>query len=136
MFIFKLLKLPLMTLSFLGLATSSHAIDLKVADGFECRQIYQVPNKEQGSWVAITMHDDGRLITADQYGSIYYVTVNGNEAPQVEPLNLKIGGAHGLLWFKDRLFVSVCETKVVGAGVYVVTYSDSDGELDKVELMK
>ena len=124
------------TVLFLGLAASSEAIELKVADGFECQQIYQVPSKEQGSWVAITKHDDGRLITADQYGSIYYVTVNGNEAPKVEPLNLKIGGAHGLLWFKDKLFVSVCETKVVKAGVYVVTDSDGDGELDKVDLMK
>jgi len=132
----KLFKLPVMIIAFLGLAASSQAVHPEVAEGFECRKIYQVPNKEQGSWVAITMHDDGRLIVADQYGSIYYVTVNGNEAPKVEPLNLKIGGAHGLLWFKDRLFVSVCETKVVGAGVYVVTDSDSDGELDKVELMK
>lgn len=110
--------------------------NIKVSEGFEVHKIYDVPNKEQGSWVAIAKHDDGRLITADQYGSIYYVTVNGNEAPKVEPLNLKIGGAHGLLWFKDRLFVSVCEREVVKAGVYVVIDSDGDGKLDKIELMK
>ncbi len=124
------------TIFILGLATPLQAVDVKVAEGFDCQQIYQVPTNTQGSWVAITKHDDGRLITADQYGSIYYVTVNGNKTPKVEPLNLKIGGAHGLLWFKDRLFVSVCERKVVKAGVYVVMDSDGDGELDKVELMK
>ena len=133
------LKVALNFVGFVGFAvllSSVHADELKVAEGFECKKIYQVPNKQQGSWVAIAIHDDGRLITADQYGSIYYVTVNGNEAPKVEPLNLKIGGAHGLLWFKDRLFVSVCERKVVGAGVYVVVDSDGDGKLDKVELVK
>lgn len=132
----KFFMLSFIATVFLGLAASLQAIELKVADGFECREIYKVPNKEQGSWVAITKHDDGRLITADQYGSIYYVTVNKNETPRIEPLNLKIGGAHGLLWFKDRLYVSVCERKVVQAGVYVVIDSDGDGKLDKVELMK
>lgn len=130
------LKVVLNFVCFAVLASSVQAAELKVAEGFECQQIYTVPSKEQGSWVAMTKHDDGRLITADQYGSIYYVTVNGNEIPKVEPLDLKIGGAHGLLWFKDRLFVSVCERKVVKAGVYVVTDSDGDGKLDKVELMK
>ncbi|MGB2351115.1 MAG: c-type cytochrome [Akkermansiaceae bacterium] len=120
----------------MALAPIIASADIKVAEGFEVHKIYDVPNKEQGSWVAITKHDDGRLITADQYGSIYYVTVNGNQAPKIEPLNLKIGGAHGLLWFKDRLFVSVCERKVVNAGVYVVIDSDGDGGLDKIELMK
>ena len=121
---------------FTVLVSSVQAEEIKVAEGFQCKKIYQVPNQDQGSWVAITKHDDGRLITADQYGSIYYVTVNKNEAPAIEPLNLKIGGAHGLLWFKDRLYVSVCERKLVKAGVYVVIDSNGDGKLDKVELMK
>ena len=80
------LKVVLNFVGFVVLLSSVQADELKVAEGFECKKIYQVPNKQQGSWVAIAIHDDGRLITADQYGSIYYVTVNGNEAPKVEPL--------------------------------------------------
>ena len=50
------LKVALNFVGFVGfvvLLSSVQADELKVAEGFECKKIYQVPHKQQGSWVAI-----------------------------------------------------------------------------------
>ncbi|BDS08893.1 hypothetical protein NT6N_39330 [Oceaniferula spumae] len=107
--------------------------DVKLAEGFQLEKIYQVPKKTQGSWVSMTVDDQGRLITSDQYGGLFRITL---KPLKVEPLKVKMGGAHGLLWFKGALYASVSENAVVEGGVYKVTDSDGDGELDQVELFK
>lgn len=104
--------------------------------GFEIQKIYSVPNKSQGSWVALTKLPSGDLITSDQYGKLYKVDLKTPTNPTVTPLDLKIGGAHGLLWFDNALYVTVSEDKIVQRGVYKVTDSDNDGNLDKISLLK
>ena len=82
----------------------------KVADGFKLEKVYDV-QKGEGSWVSITKDGKGRFITSDQYGKLYRVTpppLAGGETT-VEPLDIPIGGAHGLLWNKGVLYVSVNE---------------------------
>ena len=37
--------------------------------GFQVERLYSVPAEQQGSWVALTVDDKGRLITSDQYGA-------------------------------------------------------------------
>ena len=44
---------------------------IQVAEGFSVERLYSVPRSRQGSWVAMCMDDKGRLITSDQYGSLY-----------------------------------------------------------------
>ena len=39
---------------------------IQVADGFEVTQVYAVPGDTQGSWVALFVDDQGRLIAGDQ----------------------------------------------------------------------
>lgn len=107
--------------------------EVKLAEGFQLKELYKVPAKQQGSWVAITKDQHGRLITADQYGGLYRVTL---PEVKIEKIPVKVGGAHGLLWFQEKLYVSVSENKVVPQGIYTVSDSDGDGELDKVELIK
>lgn len=109
-----------------------------VAEGFKLEKLYEVP-KEQGSWVALANLDDGRLVACDQYGGLFRITVG--ETLQVEPWDLPIGGAHGLLWFEGALYVSVNETpgdksKNRERGVYRITDSNGDGDLDKVSMVK
>lgn len=106
-------------------------LEMTLPDGFKVEKLYQVPKKEQGSWVSMAWDPQGRLITSDQYGGLFRVTL---KPFKVEPLKVKMGGAQGLLWFKDALYVSVASNAVVECGVYKLTDSTGDGELDKVEL--
>lgn len=110
--------------------------DYQVASGFKLEQVYRVPS-DQGSWVAMTVDAKGRLICSDQYGKIYRVTpaANADGKTQVEPMNISLQGAHGLLWHEGVLWVSVNEGPGP-SGVWRVTDSNGDGDPDKPELVK
>lgn len=84
--------------------------NFKVAEGFRLERIYDV-QKQQGSWVGLTVDDQGRLIATDQYGGLYRITVpplSGGET-KVEPLDIAVNGGHGVLWFKGKLYIVVNE---------------------------
>ncbi len=88
--------------------------DFKVAEGFRLDHLHSV-TKDEGSWVAVTKDGKGRLIVSDQYGQLFRVSVpalSGGET-QVEPLDIPVGGAHGLLWHEGILYIAVNETSTV-----------------------
>ncbi|MBI1249085.1 c-type cytochrome [bacterium] len=106
----------------------------KVADGFKVELLYSVPKDQQGSWVSMCVGPDGNLIVCDQYGKLYHVAVpdagtKGEVA--VTPIDVKIGGAQGLIWAFDSLYV-VVNSGQFPSGIHRVTDSDGDGKLDKV----
>ena len=116
---------------------------LQVPEGFEVELVYSVPLEEQGSWVALTPDTAGRLITADQFGSLYRVTLGvGDSVTEVERLDLPIGHAQGLLYAYDSLYVTVnlyrtSKEKVAqGSGFYRVLDTDGDDRFDQVKLLK
>ena len=116
---------------------------LQVPEGFEVDLVYSVPLEEQGSWVALTPDAAGRLITADQFGSLYRVTLgDGDSVTEVEKLDLPIGHAQGLLYAYDSLYVTVnlyrtSKEKVAqGSGFYRVLDTDGDDRFDQVKLLK
>ena len=82
--------------------------DVVVLPGFKVELLYTVPKPEQGSWVSMTTDPKGRLICGDQYGGLYRVTVppvgSGDKA-QIEKIPSTIGGAHGLLYANNALYV-------------------------------
>jgi hypothetical protein len=51
------------------------ASDFRTLPGFEVELVYKVPMDSQGSWVAVCVDPKGRLITSDQYGKLYRVTL-------------------------------------------------------------
>lgn len=107
----------------------------QVAEGFKLERLYRIPTA-QGSWVAITEDDKGRLLCADQYGKIYQVTLPaGDKKLSVEPSAVPLQGAHGLLWHEGVLWVTISEGKDE-AGVWRVTDSNGDGNPDKPELIQ
>ena len=55
----------------------------------------------------MTTDDKGRIITCDQYGGLYRLTVIGDF--KVEPLNIPLVGAHGVLYAFDSLYIMVNE---------------------------
>lgn len=112
---------------------------IKAARDFRIDLIYSVPKATQGSWVNMTVDPRGRLIVSDQYGKLYRVTpppIDGPGEIKVEPIDLAIGEAHGLLWAFDGLYVVVNRGKTYESGLYRATDADGDDKLDKVEPLR
>jgi putative heme-binding domain-containing protein len=120
--------------------TATAPATLKAPPGFTVELLYTVPKADEGSWVALTVDPKGRLIAADQYGGLYRVTVpppgmaNPGEGTKVEPLKTSIGGAHGLLYAFDSLYVMVNERD--GRGLWRLRDTDGDDQFDSAELLR
>jgi len=143
----------LLTLVFLACNTeistdeAEKPIEFNLPENFELEELYQPSKNEQGSWVALAPGPNNDIYACDQYGKIYHFnvpaigsTLNNTD---VRPLDIEIGEAHGLLWAFNSLYVSVNKNwkddvpdeEENGSGVYRITDSDNDGELDKVEML-
>jgi putative heme-binding domain-containing protein len=117
---------------------------LKVTKDFKAELLYSVPKGQQGSWVNLCVDPKGRLIVSDQYGPLYRVTppaIGGKaEDTKVEKLDLPLGGAHGLLWAFDALYVMVNEDVQVGGqkpkrGLWRVKSKDGGDTFEKPEFL-
>ncbi len=104
---------------------------LNISRGFKVETVYVVPKETQGSWVALTIDDRGRMITSDQdKEGLYRVTVKTDGPPLVEKLPVDLSAAQGLLWKSGCLYASI-----TGKGMYRVTDTDGDDLLDHAELL-
>lgn len=86
------------------------ASSFRVPEGFAVDLVYEVPIETQGSWVAMCNDLRGGLIVSDQYGQLYRVRPGkpGEESKTtVEPIEVNLGMAQGLLHTKDGLYVDV-----------------------------
>ena len=106
---------------------------LSLPDGFEADLLYTVPNEVQGSWVALTKDDEGRFYTSDQgRRGLYRVTPaeigKSGSVTSVERVPVEVSGAQGMCWAFDSLYVNVN-----GQGVWRITDTDDDDQLDKAE---
>lgn len=128
---------------------------LQVAPGFKVDLLYTVPKEDQGSWVALTLDHKGRLIAADQYGSLYRLTlppVDSTASTQVEQLAVRLPaaqestnkkgtipasaiGAHGLLYAFDSLYVMVSEI-ANKRGLWRLRDTDGDDQYDEVKYLR
>ncbi len=98
-----------------GRGNADEAIDpakIEVVKDFKVELLYTVPKDQQGSWVSMTVDPKGRFIVCDQYGGLYRVTVppvGSGDKTRVEPIAANIGGAHGLLYAFNSLYVMINE---------------------------
>lgn len=118
-------------------AALSAAGNLRVAKGFKLDQIYSVPKKTQGSWVALCVDPKGRLIAADQNGKLYRMTPPApDRSGSIEPeaIGVNLAGAHGLLYAFDSLYVMVNERGT--HGLHRVRDTDGDDRYDEVKLLR
>ncbi len=125
----------------IGENTATPVSRIKLPKGFEVELLYSVPNQEQGSWVNLCTDPKGRIYTSDQYGGLYRF------APPAEGKNLstsdiqrvpaEIRGVNGMVFAFGALYVGVndYEGKIPG-GLYRISDSDGDDQLDKVELLR
>ncbi|MCP3915909.1 MAG: c-type cytochrome [bacterium] len=103
---------------------------LTLLEGFEAERVYTVPKDLQGSWVALTRDDAGRLYASDQGGKGLYritpATIGDPDAvTRVERIDVEVSAAQGMCWAFDSLYANVH-----GKGVWHITDTDGDDELD------
>lgn len=140
----RLIGLSLILLCFSCKQESSSPPQVAVAPGFTVDHLYSPTDNEHGSWVAMTRAEDNSIYTSDQYGALYKVFLpeqGETQGLKVQKLDVEIGGAQGLLWAHNSLYVMVNSNKknALGgntSGLYRITDSDSDGELDLITQLK
>ena len=148
-----------------ALTVATDPSQLKVAPGFKVELLYTVPKEEQGSWVGLTLDHKGRLLAADQYGSLYRITLpalgtaagtkveklavtlpavapSPDSPPASTPKRAQTAdgagptiGAHGLLYAFDSLYVMVGETPNK-RGLWRLRDTDGDDQFDKFEFLR
>lgn len=130
---------------------------LKLLPGFKADHLYSPSENGQGSWVSMAFDDKGRMITSDQYGFLYRLTLppigSGSQPPKIEKLNIPLengqmsdaakvgmGYAQGLLYAFNSLYVMVNnrENKDFGkgSGLYRLQDTNGDDQYDKVTLLR
>jgi putative heme-binding domain-containing protein len=111
---------------------------IETLPGFAIELLYSVPKERENSWVSMTPDPKGRLYVSGESGPLFRVTAGQSPADmKVEKVDLPIGGAQGLLWAYDSLYVTVNGGPVGGGGngngVYRLFDTDADDKLDKIE---
>ena len=126
---------------------------LKLPDGFVAELLYSPGEMDQGSWVAMTFDDKGRMITSDQYGFLYRLELppigsDTSVKPKVEKLiigdiaepQVGMGYAQGLLYAFNSLYVMVNhhsnETFAKSTGLYRIQDLDGDDQYETVSTIR
>lgn len=130
--------------------TGNPKIDkLKLPDGFVAELLYSPGENDQGSWVAMTFDDKGRMITSDQYGFLYRLELPpiGSDSavkPKVEKLIVGnvpdslvgMGYAQGLLYAFNSLYVMVNHNPNARfsqpTGLYRIQDLDGDDQFESI----
>lgn len=113
---------------------------IKVAKGFKVELLYSVPKESEGSWVAMTQDDQGRMICSDQYGALYRITppaLGGSPGEtRIEKLAIDFGHCQGLLYHAGALYGVVNDDAYQGRGLYRCKDTNGDDQFDSVELLR
>jgi putative heme-binding domain-containing protein len=122
-------------------ATATPVDKLSVPKGFQVELLYTVPKAEQGSWVNLCVDGKGRIIASDQFGGLYRFPAPSAgqplQAKDIEKVPAKIRAANGLLWAFGALYVGINDyERKMESGLYRVTDSNGDDQLDKVEKLR
>lgn len=109
--------------------------------GFRLELVYSVPTARQGSWVAMTVDPQGRILASNQFGAIYEVTPSkiGSKPfrTRVKKLRLPISMAQGLACTDDALYIVVNGGKPPHeSGLYRATDTSGNGRWDDVEQLR
>ena len=126
---------------------------LKLQLGFKAEHLYSPSENNQGSWVAMTFDDKGRMIVSDQYGALFRLQIPaiGSDSlrPAIEKLaigkavatdTVGMGYAQGLLYAFNSLYVMINNRSNAKfsrqSGFYRLQDLDGDDQFEKVTLLK
>jgi len=132
-------KIPTGTVT--GENTATPLSRIKAAKDFKVELIYSVPAGVQGSWVNLCSDDKGRIYASDQYGGLYRFTPppigQALDPAKLEKVPANIRAVNGMVFAFGALYVGVndYESKIP-SGLYRITDSNNDDQLDKVELLR
>jgi putative heme-binding domain-containing protein len=137
------------------LSADPKVANLKLPEGFHADHLYSPGLNDQGSWVAMTFDNKGRMIASDQYGNLYRLSIPPIGADtntvklKVEKLEIKaigdtakakMGFAHGLLYAFNSLYVMVNDEGDTAlsqhSGLYRLQDTNGDDQYDKITLLK
>lgn len=106
---------------------------LTVPEGFVAEKIYDVPNKEQGSWISLAADQQGHLYAGSEKHGLYRFKAPepGATVSHAERILEKapFAAIHGLLYAFDSLYLMNNDTPD-NAGLYRITDDSGDGTLD------
>ena len=123
------------SVSFAFFASSVLAVaQLTVPEGFVAEKIYDVPNKEQGSWISLAADQKGHIYAGSEKHGLYRfkIPAPASTVTDVQPafgFKAKPLGVQGLLWAFDSLYVMINNRKGQ-SGLFRATDGNGDGKLD------
>jgi len=114
---------------------------IKTLKDFQVELLYSVPGADQGSWVNLCVDNKQRILVSDQYGGLYRFAAPQPGQPldpqSIQKVPADIRAVNGMVWAFDALYVGVNDyEKKIPSGLYRLTDSDGDDQLDKVELLR
>ena len=114
---------------------------IRAAKGFRVELLYSVPADEQGSWVNLCTDQRGRILVSDQYGGLFRFEPPAAgqvlDPPSIERVPAPVRAVNGMVWALGSLYVAVNDyEKKIASGLYQITDSDGDDQLDRAELLR
>ena len=115
--------------------------NISVKKGFKVELLFTVPKEKFGSWVNLCVDDKMHIIVSDQFGGLYRFPIPSAESAleeeSIEKIPADIRAANGLLWAFGALYVAVNDYEnKIDSGLYRLTDSNGDEQLDKVEKLR
>ncbi len=125
----------------IGANIATPVSNIRTLKDFKVELLYSVPGGEQGSWVALCKDDKGRLYASDQYGDLYRFTPPPAGQPlklaDIQKVPVNIRAINGMVFAFGALYAGVNDyEKKIQSGLYRITDSDKNDQLDKVELLR
>lgn len=120
----------------LAAAAATPADSLKVPAGFKV-ELLRSSRTNEGSWISMAVDPKGRLIISPQDASqplLRFTIKPGGAVEKIEPLDVPIHTAMGLLYAFDSLYVSGAGPD--GVAIYRLFDRDNDDRFQSVTLFK
>ncbi len=114
---------------------------IKVPKDFQVELLYSVPGQQEGSWVNLCLDDKGRMLASDQYGGLFRFPLppagKTIDPKSVEKMAVDIRAVNGMAFAFGALYIGVNDyEKKIPSGLYRITDSNGDDQLDHVELLR
>jgi glucose/arabinose dehydrogenase len=114
--------------------------DFQIARDFKLELLYNPPAATEGQWVAMAWDNKGRLLipsyNSERLNRVTIPKVGSNEAVRVERLYSDFGGAEGVLYAFNSLYVNLNRANSRRAGIYRLTDTNGDDKYDQIRVIR